>query len=93
MNVDPARRRDGIGRQLIAVALLCARSEFQVRQVNLGVNARNEAALALYKGMGFTEFGRESCFMLVDGVAHDEIHMVHVLEDHGAMERRVIAGS
>ena len=79
MYVDPSRRRGGIGRQLIAETLSSASSELQVRQVNLGVNARNEAAVALYEAMGFTAFGRESCFMLVDGVAQDEIHMVRVL--------------
>ena len=77
--VDPAHRRSGIGRQLIAEALSSALSEMRVRQVNLGVNARNGAALALYQAMGFAAFGREPCFMLVDGVAHDEIHMVRVL--------------
>jgi ribosomal protein S18 acetylase RimI-like enzyme len=79
MYVDPAHRRCGIGRQLLAEALSSARSELQVRQVNLGVNARNDVAIALYEAMGFTAWGRESCFMLVDGVAHDEIHMVRVL--------------
>ena len=79
MYVAPAGRRSGMGRRLIAEALSAASSELRVRQVYLGVNARNEAALALYREMGFTEFGREACFMLVDGVAHDEIHMVHVL--------------
>jgi ribosomal protein S18 acetylase RimI-like enzyme len=80
MYVASESRRGGIGRQLITAALSVAQSELSVRQVNLGVNARNEAALALYTEMGFTEFGRESCFMLVDGVAHDEVHMVHVLQ-------------
>jgi ribosomal protein S18 acetylase RimI-like enzyme len=79
MYVAPGGRRRGIGRELIAHALASASSELRVRQVNLGVNARNEAALAMYREMGFTEFGREPCFMLVDGVAHDEIQMVHVL--------------
>ena len=79
MYVDPAHRRSGIGRRLITAALSSALSEMRVRQVNLGVNARNDAALALYEAMGFSAYGRESCFMLVDGVAHDEIHMVRVL--------------
>ena len=79
MYVAPERRRDGIGHRLLAQALSAARSDLRVRQVNLGVNARNEAAVALYAKMGFTEYGRELCFMVVDGIAHDEIHMVHVL--------------
>ena len=79
MYVDPAHRKGGVGRALVAEALSSASSEMQVRQVNLGANARNDAAIALYEAMGFTAYGREPCFMLVDGVAHDEIHMVRVL--------------
>lgn len=88
MYVAPASRRNGVGRLLIAEALSAALSEMAVRQVNLGVNAGNAAALALYEQMGFTAFGRETSFMLVDGVAHDEVHMVHVLRAASARSAR-----
>ena len=79
MYVAPASRKLGVGRQLVAEALSFAVAELRVRQVTLGVNAENDAAIALYSHMGFKSFGREPCFMLVDGVAHDEIQMVCML--------------
>jgi RimJ/RimL family protein N-acetyltransferase len=79
MYVVPANRRRGVGRDLIAEVLCFALSELHVRQVSLGVNAENEAAITPYECMGFKSFGREPCFMLVDGVAHDEIQMVCML--------------
>ena len=51
-----------------------------VRQINLGVNAANAEAVALYEAAGFTAFGVERGFMLLDGRLHDEIHMVRTVE-------------
>jgi len=79
MYVAPANRKRGVGRQLIGEALSFALSELHVRQVMLGVNAENGAAIALYEHMGFKSFGREPCFMLVDGIAQDELQMVYML--------------
>jgi ribosomal protein S18 acetylase RimI-like enzyme len=80
MYVTPNARKRGVGRQLVTKALSFALSQLGVRQVNLGVNATNEAAIALYEHMGFKAFGREPCFMLVDGLPQDEIQMVCILE-------------
>src|SRR5256885_877911 len=77
MYVAPEARGRGVARQLIEEALRAGFAIEGIRQVNLGVNARNAAALALYKAMGFTEFGLERGCLLVDGVLQDEIHMVH----------------
>jgi ribosomal protein S18 acetylase RimI-like enzyme len=79
MYVAPASRKLGVGRQLVAEALAFALAELCVRQVTLGVNAENDAAIALYTHLGFKSFGREPCFMLVGGVAHDQIQMVCML--------------
>jgi ribosomal protein S18 acetylase RimI-like enzyme len=79
MYVAPANRKLGVGRRLVAEALSFALAELRVRQVTLGVNAENDAAIALYSRIGFKSIGREPCFMLVDGVAHDEIQMVCLL--------------
>lgn len=51
-----------------------------VRQINLGVNAANFAALAFYESCGFKPFGLERGFMMLDGELHDEVHMVHFFE-------------
>jgi ribosomal protein S18 acetylase RimI-like enzyme len=80
MYVAPKARKQGIGRLLVTNALAFAKLELQVRQVTLGVNAENGAAIALYERMGFKAFGREPCFMLVEGVPQDEIQMVCFLQ-------------
>ena len=80
MYVSPGERRRGVGRQLIDHALVRARSMNGVRQVNLGVNAANAEAIALYEAAGFTKFGIERGFMLLDGELHDELHMVRNIE-------------
>ena len=79
--VAPEFRRKGAGRQLVPQALDHAFSWSRVRQVNLGVNAANDAAVALYEAMGFTPFGVERGSMPVDGELQDEIHRVRVNED------------
>ena len=60
---------------------------WRVRQVSLGVNAENAAAIALYERMGFEPFGREPCFMLVDGIPQDEVQMVCMLQPAALIRR------
>jgi ribosomal protein S18 acetylase RimI-like enzyme len=76
MYVATNYRRHGVGRALIDHALLRAGAMNGVLQVNLGVNAANVEAIKLYEVAGFTAFGIERGFMLVDGNPHDEFHMV-----------------
>ena len=47
----------GIGRALVAACIDCAKSA-GYSQVELEVVSENTGAIALYKSMGFTEFGR-----------------------------------
>ncbi len=74
--VAPEARKTGIGASLLHQALGHARSELGVWQVMLGANTSNAAALALYRKLGFTEYGLERGFLLVEGVLHDEHLMV-----------------
>ena len=78
--VEPTARGRGIGRALLDQALLRAISMEGVRQINLGVNAANAAAIALYEAAGFSVFGIERGFMLLDGELHDELHMVRNID-------------
>ena len=80
MYVEPSARNRGIGHALIDQALLRASSMQGVRQINLGVNAANAAAIALYEAAGFIAFGIERGFMLLDGELHDELHMVRNID-------------
>ena len=81
--VAPDFRNHGLGRQLVAAALQHAASMPGLRQLNLGVNAGNAAAIALYESLGFQPYGLERGFMLLDGELHDEILMVCVLAGPG----------
>ncbi|HVG05319.1 MAG TPA: GNAT family N-acetyltransferase [Burkholderiaceae bacterium] len=80
MYVAPTARRQGVGRALVVAALSRAAAMGGVRQVNLGVNATNAQAIALYEAAGFKAFGIERGFMLLDGVLHDEVMMVRNID-------------
>ena len=80
MYVAPSVRGRGVGSQLLAYTLSRAASMPGVRQINLGVNAANAEAIVLYEAAGFTSFGVEHGFLMLDGKLHDEIHMVRFLE-------------
>lgn len=79
MYVAREYRNRGLGRELLDRALAYAASTPGVRQVNLGVNAQNESAIALYEAAGFTRYGVERGFLLVDGVLYDELQMAIVV--------------
>src|ERR1043166_4441684 len=78
MYVVPDARGRGVGRRLVDEALRQAFARPGIRQVNLGVNAANAPALALYEAAGFTSFGLERGCMIVDGELQDELYMVCV---------------
>jgi ribosomal-protein-alanine N-acetyltransferase len=59
--VDPAKRRRGVGRQLLDRAIGSCRSD-GVRQIHLEVRACNAAATQLYAGAGFIAIGRRSAY-------------------------------
>ena len=73
--VTPMFRKRGVARRLLTEMIRQAESMPGLSQLNLGVNAANPAAIALYESVGFQRFGVERGFMSVDGVMQDEIHM------------------
>ena len=77
--VVPEARKRGAGRKLLARAIEEAASMPGLTQINLSVNCANAAALALYERLGFSSFGLERGYLRVDGILHDEIHMVRPL--------------
>jgi ribosomal protein S18 acetylase RimI-like enzyme len=74
--VAPEARGAGVGTLIMSHALRHAASNLMARQVNLGVNTKNIAAVALYRKLGFVEYGLERGFLLVAGVLQDEYQMV-----------------
>lgn len=80
--VAPEARTRGVGTQILGHALDYSAATLGARQVNLGVNTKNAAAVALYKRLGFVEYGLERDFLLVSGVFHDEYQMTrHVASE------------
>lgn len=57
ISIDSAYRRLGIGKALTEACIECAKKAGYT-QLELEVVADNEAALSLYRKMGFTEYGR-----------------------------------
>jgi ribosomal protein S18 acetylase RimI-like enzyme len=74
--VAPESRGHGVGEKLLSHVLVYAATVLGARQVNLGVNTKNSAAIALYKKLGFVEFGLERDYLLVGGELQDEYQMV-----------------
>ena len=75
--VAPEGRREGAGRGLVSAVMAHARG--RVEQLTLTVTAGNEAALALYEGLGFVRYGLEPRALKSGSVYHDEILMVAFL--------------
>jgi ribosomal protein S18 acetylase RimI-like enzyme len=69
----------GIGRQLMQAAIDHAGHMPALRQVTLSVTASNIQALALYRSLGFVEYGHEPDALWVDGQWYEEKQMVKAL--------------
>lgn len=74
---SPRYRRLGLSRQVVELAIQHAFSQ-DVHRVNLQVYVPNEAAIALYKSIGFVEYGIEPEAVNINGQYHDAIHMTLV---------------
>jgi ribosomal protein S18 acetylase RimI-like enzyme len=73
--VAPHARNQGFAIETMRHALNHAATALGVRQVNLGVNTRNTAAVALYKKLGFVQYGLELGYLRVGSEFHDEFQM------------------
>ena len=74
--VAPEFRGRGVGARILTHVLHHSATVLGTRQVNLGVNTKNTAAVSLYEKIGFVEYGLERGFLLVGGELHDEYQMV-----------------
>jgi [ribosomal protein S18]-alanine N-acetyltransferase len=59
--IDPALRRQGLGRFLLAEALDAA-FQMGIRHATLEVRQSNDAAVALYRGLGFAQVGKRTAY-------------------------------
>ena len=81
---SPRRRRLGLSRQVVNTALQHA-FENGVDRVNLQVYVPNEPAIALYKTIGFVEYGVESEAVCLDGHYHNGVHMTLVKDTNNKL--------
>lgn len=71
MYVVPEAAGRGVGRALLNELLARASRIDGLRQIQLVVTSRNEAARGLYESFGFRKYGCEVAALNVDGVFHD----------------------
>ena len=76
MYIVPSARGCGVGRGLLQAALDHVSTCGDLEQLTLVVTATNTAAMALYRKLGFVEFGRAPRALRIGAEYHDEIHMV-----------------
>ena len=71
---SPRYRRQGLSRQVVEAAVEHAFNN-GVSRINLQVYVPNEPAIALYKSIGFVEYGVEPEAVCINGQYYDGIHM------------------
>ncbi len=71
MYVAPEAAGRGVGRALLNELLARAAQVEGLRQIQLMVSSRNEAARKLYESLGFRKYGCEVDALNVGGVFHD----------------------
>jgi ribosomal protein S18 acetylase RimI-like enzyme len=72
MYVSPEARGQGVGRALLDEILRRARSALGLEQIILTVMAHNQAAIGLYRAVGFEVYGHAPRAMLLGDRAFDE---------------------
>lgn len=72
MYVSPSFRRRRVGQALLDAIITHAQTFTHLRNLKLGVNASNVAAIRLYQSRGFTSYGLEPEALCVGGVFYDE---------------------
>lgn len=80
MYVDGAHQRKGIGKLLMQQVVRYAHMMPGLEELQLGVVTTNEAAIRLYKSVGFTSYAVEPHALKIDGKYHDEHLMRLVLK-------------
>ena len=75
MYVSDQCRGLGYGKALLNEAIKVLEKVDSVTQVNLFVTENNKSALALYKAMGFKEYGLEPNALIINGVSYSETLM------------------
>ncbi|MGH1358645.1 MAG: GNAT family N-acetyltransferase [Burkholderiaceae bacterium] len=87
MYVAPGARGSGAGRALLDACLAYLDQRREISSVTLTVTEGNEAALRLYRSVGFAEFGVEPMAVLLESGYRAKVHMWRAVGSHsGASE-------
>lgn len=73
--VDPDYREHGVGESLMNTIIEKLQVDFRVVRIELGVFSTQEAAIQMYKKLGFKQVVREKYVRSFEGKAHDLIVM------------------
>jgi ribosomal-protein-alanine N-acetyltransferase len=77
--VEPARRREGIGRALCEKLVALLRARGATRMV-LEVGVQNKGARRLYDGLGFSTVGKRPAYYGKVGTKHREDALIMALQ-------------
>lgn len=77
--IAPWARGHGLSK-LLTLTVLRAAKESGIKVVNLDVRETQEAAIALYRSLGFVEFGRHPFYALVNGQKVAGLYFMRDLE-------------
>jgi RimJ/RimL family protein N-acetyltransferase len=82
MSVGKAHRGKGVGKELLSTLLAWARANPKIEKVGLAVFSSNDAAIKLYRKMGFCEEGRRPKeIRLRDNCYVDDVLMYQFTKD------------
>ncbi len=73
ITIKKAYRGDGIGKELMRIAITQAKTKLSLNQIILGCFANNMVGLSLYTNLGFKEYGRLPKGVYRQGVYIDEV--------------------
>jgi RimJ/RimL family protein N-acetyltransferase len=71
----PELRGKGVARQLLEAVIERASQQEGLERIVLAANAADPKATALYRGVGFTEFGLEPAALKIGDTYVDDVHM------------------
>ncbi len=91
IGIERPHRGHGLGRRLVSTAIEYAREVESLAWIDLRAFAHNEAALALYRSLGFVEMGRLEDRFRIGATSVDDVIMALDVAGRGADVHRKAA--
>lgn len=63
--VNPALRGKGYGKEMLLLGITYVKENLTAKRIDLGVFTNNDSALHCYESIGFKEYNRRKCEMLI----------------------------